>query len=216
MEPEGDSNVMRNRIYLWVAGLLLALCATGSAQYFQITEYSNGITAGSGVKSITQGPDGAMWFTEVTGSRIGRITTAGVVTEYNVSPASPESIVLGPDGNLWFTSEYSVGRITTAGVVTTYDFLRGTGGAGITVGPNGEDLWFLDQSTNQVGHLSIAEGAVTNEYLVPTPGASLYGIAAGPDGNLWFTEYNTNKIGRITTAGSITEFPGPPYGCPRG
>jgi virginiamycin B lyase len=212
---------MRNQNCLWCAGLLLALGSTGSAQYFQITEYSNGITAGSGLSSITQGPDGAMWFTEVTGSRIGRITAAGVVTEYSVSPASPQSIVAGPDGNLWFTSEYSVGRITPAGVVTTYDFLTtgsvpGTGGTGITVGPNGEDIWFLDQSTNQVGHLSIAAGAVTNEYLVPTPAAFLYRIAAGPDGNLWFTEYNTNKIGRITTAGSITEFPGPPYGCPRG
>jgi uncharacterized protein (TIGR03437 family) len=161
-----------------------------------------------------------MWFTEVTGSRIGRITAAGVVTEYNVSPASPQSIVSGPDGNLWFTSTYSVGRLTTAGVVTLREFLttssEGKGGTGITVGPNGEDIWFLDQSTNQVGRLSIAAGVVTNEYLVPTPGANLYGIAAGPDGNLWFTEYDTNKIGRITTAGSITEFPGPPYGCPRG
>jgi streptogramin lyase len=36
-------------------------------------------------------------------------------------------------------------------------------------------------------------------------------ITRGPDGNLWFTEENLfgDKIGRITTSGSITEFPLP-------
>jgi uncharacterized protein (TIGR03437 family) len=210
---------MQSRTYLWVAGLLLALCATGSAQYFQITEYSNGITAGSVPRSIVQGPDGALWFTELEGSRIGRITTAGVVTEYSAglsAGSAPDSIVAGPDGNLWFTTESDIGRITSAGVITEYSFLTpGSEGTGITVGPDGA-LWFLEQSHNQIGRFSIAAGAVTNEYVVPTPDAALKGIAAGPDGNLWFTEYNRGKIGRITTAGTITEFPVPAGGCPVG
>jgi virginiamycin B lyase len=32
---------------------------------------------------ITAGPEGNVWFTENGGDRIGKITTAGVVTEYN-------------------------------------------------------------------------------------------------------------------------------------
>ena len=34
-------------------------------------------------------------------------------------------------------------------------------------------------------------------------------ITGGPDGNLWFTENGTNKIGRMTTTGTLTEFPIP-------
>jgi virginiamycin B lyase len=34
-------------------------------------------------------------------------------------------------------------------------------------------------------------------------------LTAGPDGNLWYTEYTDNKIGRLTTTGTLTEFPLP-------
>ena len=76
---------------------------------------------------ITAGPDGALWFTNDGTGSIGRITTAGVVTNYT-APAStdPDGITAGPDGALWFTNagNDSIGRITTAGVVTNY---TGTG-----------------------------------------------------------------------------------------
>jgi streptogramin lyase len=39
-------------------------------------------TAGSGPEAITTGPDGNLWFTEAAGNRIGRITPAGVITEF--------------------------------------------------------------------------------------------------------------------------------------
>lgn len=42
---------------------------------------------------------------------------------------------------------------------------------------------------------------------IPTATGHPEGIAAGSDGNLWFTEILANKVGRITTTGSITEFP---------
>jgi streptogramin lyase len=35
---------------------------------------------------ITTGPDGALWFTEQNASKIGRITTAGVITEFPLNP----------------------------------------------------------------------------------------------------------------------------------
>ena len=67
--------------------------------------------------AITAGPDGNLWFTEGTGNKIGRITTAGVITEFSALTATsqPAGIAAGPDGNLWFT-EYNgnnIGRITT-------------------------------------------------------------------------------------------------------
>ena len=38
----------------------------------------------SGPYGITVGPDGALWFTENAGNRIGRISTNGEITEYIV------------------------------------------------------------------------------------------------------------------------------------
>ena len=53
---------------------------------------------------IAAGPDGNMWFTER--HRIGRITPAGVITEFSEGiflPFGSSGIAAGPDGNLWFT-----------------------------------------------------------------------------------------------------------------
>jgi len=59
-----------------------------------LTEYALP-TAPSGPQSITAGPDGALWFTENGGNKIGRITTAGAVTEYTVPTGiSPTSALL--------------------------------------------------------------------------------------------------------------------------
>src|ERR1019366_9631434 len=46
-------------------------------------------TTSTGPSAITAGPDGAMWFTQVNGSvnRIGRISTAGVITEFSIPTA---------------------------------------------------------------------------------------------------------------------------------
>ena len=99
-----------------------------------------------------------MWFTEDAANQIGRITTAGVITEYLVPTANsyPELIMARPDGALWFT-EYSrnkIGRITTAGIVTEYAAPTGPSGFGtglgaITTGQDG-NLWFT-QLANEIG-----------------------------------------------------------------
>ena len=83
----------------------------------------NGIDAPAG---ITTGPDGALWFTNLDNNSIGRITTAGAVSNYTDpsidsrrrSPPGPTERSGSPMGN------NSIGRITTAGIVTNY---TGTG-----------------------------------------------------------------------------------------
>ena len=61
------------------------------------------------------GPDGNLWFTEFNGNKIGRITPAGVVTEFTIPTANsgPIGIAAGSDGNLWFAESNAskVGRI---------------------------------------------------------------------------------------------------------
>jgi len=175
---------------------------------YTINEY-NIFSYDSNPWAITAGPDGNLWFTESgVGSKIGRITTAGVLTEFPIPTAlsKPTGITAGPDGNLWFTEYYGnkIGRITTAGVITEFPIPTPLSEpTGITAGPDG-NLWVTENYGNKIGRITTA-GVIT-EFSIPTPLSYLYAIAAGPDGNLWFTEYYGNKIGRITTAGVITEF----------
>ena len=68
---------------------------------------------------ITSGPDGNLWFTEAgSPGGIGRITTAGVVTEFLgggtpgfTADRVPTGITTGADGNLWFTETGDPGAI---------------------------------------------------------------------------------------------------------
>jgi len=169
---------------------------------------------------ITSGPDGNLWFAEHGSvSQIGRITTAGVFTEFPVlTPLStPRGITAGPDGNLWFTEEdgNNIGRITTAGVVTEFPVPSAASEpGGITAGPDG-NLWFTEVQANKIAKCTTA-GVIT-EFPIPTAGGGPRDIATGPDGNLWFTEREGNQIGRLTTAGVFTEFPVPTAAAlPRG
>jgi virginiamycin B lyase len=177
-----------------------------------ITEYAIP-TASSSPLFIAAGPDGALWFTEFLGSKIGRITTTGAITEYPTpTPNSgPYGITAGPDGALWFPEYFAnkIGRISTAGFFTEYTIPTASsspvGVSAIAVGPDGA-LWFTEQNANKIGRITTA-GGIT-EYPTPVPCDPL-GIVAGLDGALWFTEHLRTTIGRITTSGTFSEYPSP-------
>ena len=69
------------------------------------------VTAGSMPTFVAAGPDASVWFTEVNGGRIGRITPAGAVTEFPLPTPDvrPEGVATGPDGQLWFTERAAGG-----------------------------------------------------------------------------------------------------------
>ena len=64
---------------------------------------------------IAAGPDGNVWFAELGGDNIGRITPDGTITEFPlpVSNSQPFAIALGTDGAMWFTEAAGnrIGRI---------------------------------------------------------------------------------------------------------
>jgi virginiamycin B lyase len=165
---------------------------------------------------ITVGSDGAMWFAEEVGNRIGRITTSGAMTEYPTS-GSPYGIAAGPDNTIWFTQSGSnqVGQIATSGG-TVYESHVPTASAGlynITADPHGAFPWFTETQGNNIDTLrETGLGfATVRESPVTTPASEPWGITAGPDGAMWFTEETGNKIGRFS--GSVTnEFPIPTSG----
>jgi virginiamycin B lyase len=140
---------------------------------------SNSITRdGDGVYEITAGPDGALWFTETFGRKIGRITTAGAVTEFTIpAPARhvwngpwqtrPWGITPGPDGALWFadTDGNKIGRITTTGELSEVLLPTPNSFPGeITAGPDGA-LWFteLANTGGKIGRIAPIEQKITKD-----------------------------------------------------
>ena len=70
----------------------------------------------SGVRTITAGPDGRLWFTEQDANNVAKVTTTGAFTEYPVPTANsgPWRITAGPDDNLWFT-EFDGNKVAKIG-----------------------------------------------------------------------------------------------------
>src|SRR5947208_1442339 len=144
-----------------------------------ITEFCQVLTAGnpSGItgspRGITVGPDGNIWFAEVSGV-IGRITSAGVITEFAsdlIRDSGPFAITAGRDGNLWFTEFFGnkVGRITPTADITEFAVATpGSGPMGITVGADG-NLWFTESNSNKIGRVVFAGPPVTPPPVTPPP-----------------------------------------------
>jgi streptogramin lyase len=130
--------------------------------------------------TLVVGSNGDLWFSEEStefgpygplSTQLGRITPAGVVTEFAVSIGGTPT--LGPDGNIWFPEDDigEIDRITPAGAVTEFALPRVTGAREIgplvagtlTVGPDG-NLWFGAQAfiglQGWVGRIT-PSGAVT-------------------------------------------------------
>jgi uncharacterized protein (TIGR03437 family) len=61
-----------------------------------------------------------VWFTEGNGNKIGRMTTAGELTEYAIPTANsePAGITAGPDGALWFTESNVGSKIGRAALIS--------------------------------------------------------------------------------------------------
>jgi virginiamycin B lyase len=198
-----------------IAGLLAPAGASAMTEYKVPTLSSN--PAG-----ITVGPDGALWFTEENGNKIGRITTDGVITEYALPTnfSSPSEITAGPDGALWFT-EYGaqplpkIGRLPVTGPpFKEWELPLGSGPDGITTGPDGA-IWFTRNGDGKIGRIT-TDGTSITDY--PLQGYQPGDITPGPDGRLWFTESGANKIGAITVDSTpeIKEYDLAPLADPSG
>src|SRR3984957_19316989 len=143
-----------------VAAIFLFLATTFAfvSAHAQITEYLIPYNP-SQPESMVAGPDGAYWFTEFYGQRIGRVDTNGVVTEPFLFASGVDvgafSIIVGPDTNLWFAEAHNdkIARISagtngsfTNGILTEFkihtNVVTNCQPSGITFGPDG-NIWFL-------------------------------------------------------------------------
>ncbi|MCA1825107.1 MAG: hypothetical protein LC640_12815, partial [Frankia sp.] len=165
---------------------------------------------------VVAGPDGAYWFTEIIGSKIGRIVPSAPrqIREVALTAGStPDSIVVGPDGNLWFT-EWSghIARMSWRAPYAVQEFPVTSRGIPhkLVVGHDGH-LWFTEPFNNSVGRVTVRRGAapVIEEFRLPTDNARPTGLAVGRGHDLWVTELVSGKIARLDdrTGFAVAEYP---------
>ncbi|HLW85863.1 MAG TPA: hypothetical protein VKR60_11670 [Candidatus Sulfotelmatobacter sp.] len=212
------ASILVNILISLVGWAILSQVAAGS------TDYTIPPGRASWPYGMVVGPDKNLWFVELGGQKVGRITMAGVITEFPVPNAQALfGIASGPDGNLWFTDTMAgkIGHISTSGTgIVQHSLPAGAFPQGITAGPDG-NLWFVEQKQTgdyEIGKITTA-GKVTSystkenlgTFQVYSPTGFNFGqITAGPDGNFWFVNPQNSlehQVGRITTSGVITFFP---------
>ena len=175
------------------------------------------------VRGMTAGPDGNIWFTDLQTNSVGKIDTAGVITEYPlpVQASGPIGIATGSDGALWVTelNNYRNGRIarvTTSGVVTEFPLPQQdipSEHPAIVVGPDG-NVWFA--CGIGIGWVT-PSGQVTE---LATKVAPIRAVTLARDGKIWFVGgggggLSSVEVGWVQPAGSgrrvdgVVEVPDP-------
>jgi streptogramin lyase len=207
--------------FVLVAALICALAlAPGSGRAANVRLFAVP-AAGAGLSNIVAGPDGALWFNEQNGFAVGRITTAGAVTEFPVPRASYSANGDGPTtivssgGNLWTLANVgsTIDEISIAGTVTQLyanlnqsatnlapdsaggvwaTSLAGAGGGSVSGG-----LFRVDPPTGAVRNYRNPQ--FTGQFQ-PVP------IVAGPNGTVWFADGGA-AIREVNNAGKITSIP---------
>jgi len=158
------------------------------------------------VHTMTSGPDGNLWLSDMSRSTIIRMTPSGEVTEFR---GAAFGITVGPDGNIWFTSGGRIGRMSPDGAALAFFPLQiGVFAVGIVSGPDG-NLWFTETDHglggNGIPPWPTAIGRVTpGGTMTEYPETQSAGIIIGPDRNLWFT---WNPLGRATLQGALSAIP---------
>ena len=151
-------------------------------------------------RSIRNGPDGNLYFSEGRGNKIGLITLAGEITEFVIPTANsgPRQLEFDRRGDLWFTeaTANNIGRMTLAGEFTEYPLpTANSSPLGIAADISGNHMWFTEANTNRVARID--RNGHFKEVEVPTPNSFPQSIRVGADGSIYFVERNANKIGRV-------------------
>jgi streptogramin lyase len=197
---------------------VFGVASAGAAPIGTNTEFStsSGLNPGANPAQIQAGSDGNLWFSDRSGA-VGRITTAGVITEFSsgLNPgASDQSMAMGPDGNMWFSDNgmtRAIGMINPrTGAISEFSSGLNPGSLplGIAMGPDG-NVWFTDNGTTKaIGVINLATHAISEFSTGLNAGSSpQQGLITGPDGNIWFLDSGTRAIGMINpTTHAISEF----------
>lgn len=186
---------------------------------------------------IVQDSKGNLFVTEITSQVLRKITPEGVVSVFASISGFPLGITIDSEDNMYITRQGAIAKVTPSGTVTNY---IGSGApvdadgtfatarfdtpTGITFDLSG-NLYVC--SKYNIRKISISGNSVTT-FVGPPAGTAtigdvegtgnaarfhnLGGIACDSNGNLFVCDDLNNKIKKITPAGVVTIFAGPPAG----
>ncbi len=125
---------------------------------------------------IIAGPDGAMWFLDSGGNRLGRIAADGTVTATSL-PGPPRNLVSGPLHSVWVSVGKQFLRVSTGGQISGFP-AKPLGAGTLSASPQKDTL--LSCSGKGLERIS-KEGMVSPR---KKKGCAQNQIL-GPDGGLW-------------------------------
>jgi virginiamycin B lyase len=188
-----------------------------------ITEYPlPTAVASANPTAITNGPDGALWFTEEFAGKVGRIPTnatpnsSAQMTITNASTLNPSGIIAGVDGNLWFGDSIAnrVVRMTPDGVESEIIPTTGSATNLFTIDPSTGALYFTESlAQGYIGRITAA-GVFSDFQNSASPSAAPFGITyAGT--RLFYTDPGTLSVGRMDqNGGTFVEYAAPAGSMP--
>ena len=195
-----------------IAGLTIALGAMLSAAHaapFASLKQFRVPTENSQPRSITNGSDGNRWFTlgtENVPSKIGRITDAGVITEFGPACATciVTDIIQGPDVLYYTSNDPILGRITTSGTILDPIVIPNSNAVAGDLAVHGNEIWFTDFNNDSLWRYDTTSDSFT-QFAVPEPSD----VAVDEDGIVWFAvPLEQGGIGRLDPAtGNMTLTP---------
>jgi streptogramin lyase len=200
-QPYGIATGADGKFYVNTASSnIIQATTTGTIALFAAPSLD---TQGGG---ITLGPDGNVWFVEHY--HIGKITTAGTITEYSIPSHAANAvyyggITTGPDGNLWFSEDYNgaIAKVVPAtGAITEYSLstqgITNCYPGGIANGSDG-NLWVACSSSNLMLRVTTAGVATSFNNAWNVHYSDALSMTTGPDGNPWFVGYPSQANGII-------------------
>jgi virginiamycin B lyase len=157
----------------------------------------------------------------VTGQKMDRVAKVDlhgtVLQHYAMPPGSgPHGILLDKQQRLWVSLEFAckVVRLDDNGIIvesidvslhaTDAKAPINTAPHGITLGADGQTIWFTGKRTSTVGKIN--PDRTVEHFELGTLAALPIFLSAGPDGNVWGTELFGSAILRVTPAGDVREF----------
>jgi hypothetical protein len=146
-----------------------------------LTEFPVG--KNTGPYEIAAGPDGALWFTELFGDKIGRITTGGTITGY---PTTADGAFGGPalqaGTDRFFTLPGRCGVPSGAlAVAANMTVTQATAAGSLTVFPAG-----VDQPKTSSINYGGGQTRANNGVLVSGVGGSIFVSCNQPSGTVHF------------------------------
>lgn len=162
-----------------------------------------GLLAGAQPAGIVTGPDGNLWFVDPGANAIGRITPAGVVTEFqppaNLHLTVGWALTVGPSSDLYFLVHGGIARMTTSGT-----FVGGVIDGGmedfeprdLAYGRDG-NLWTIECNPDSLARVSPSGTVTRSRDGTFAVGACPTSIVSTSDGTVWLMDYNDSRYGHV-------------------